>query len=35
MNITGRLKRDGSEIGARHVAEILSDMTDEPPIGES
>jgi len=35
LNIAGKLKRDGSPIAVRHVAEILADMTDEPPIGEA
>ncbi|MFK7902617.1 MAG: (Fe-S)-binding protein [Nitratireductor sp.] len=33
MNIAGKLKRQGSTIEVRHVAEILSGMTDTPPIG--
>jgi L-lactate dehydrogenase complex protein LldE len=33
MNMAGRLSRRGSEIEVRHVAEILADMTDAPPIG--
>ena len=32
LNIAGRLSRRGSEIQVRHVAEILADMTDGPPI---
>ena len=32
MNIAGRLKRRGSGIAARHVAEVLAGMTDVPPI---
>lgn len=32
MNIAGRLKRQGSAIEARHVAEVLAGMTDMPPI---
>lgn len=36
LNIAGRLKREGSAVQVRHVAEILAGMTDEvPPIGES
>lgn len=33
MNMAGKLSRGGSKICARHVAEILAGMTDEPPIG--
>ncbi len=33
MNMAGRLKRDGSAIDVRHVAEVLAGMTDQPPIG--
>ena len=32
LNIAGRLSRRGSEVRVRHVAEILADMTDGPPI---
>lgn len=35
MNIAGRLTRGGLKVSARHVAEVLADMTDEPPIGEA
>ena len=34
MNIAGRLTRNQLKISARHVAEVLADMTDDPPIGE-
>ncbi len=35
MNMAGRLKRRGSKIRARHVAEVLAGMTGAvPPIGE-
>ena len=34
MNMAGKLKRDGSAIEVRHVAEILADMSDGPAIGE-
>ena len=34
MNIAGKLKRMGSKIEARHVAEVLAGMTDTPSIGE-
>ena len=32
MNIAGRLKRLGSQVEARHVAEVLAGELDEPPI---
>ena len=32
LNIAGRLSRRGSKVQVRHVAEILSGMTDDPPI---
>jgi L-lactate dehydrogenase complex protein LldE len=35
LNIAGKLKREGSRIEARHVAEVLAGMTrDVPAIGE-
>ncbi len=34
MNLAGKLKRDGSPVRVRHVAEVLAGMTDAPPIGE-
>jgi L-lactate dehydrogenase complex protein LldE len=33
MNMAGRLKRRGSKVEARHVAEVLAGALDEPPIG--
>ena len=33
MNIAGKLKREGSKVETRHVAEVLAGMTDTPPIG--
>lgn len=33
MNMAGRLRRRGSSVEARHVAEVLAGMTDGPPIG--
>lgn len=33
MNMAGKLKRQGSNIEVRHVAEVLAGMTDKPPIG--
>ncbi len=35
LNMAGKLKREGSAIRVRHVAEVLSGHTKEPPIGES
>ncbi|MCW2308117.1 (Fe-S)-binding protein [Rhodobium gokarnense] len=34
LNMAGKLKRDGSAIKARHVAEVLAGMADTPAIGE-
>jgi L-lactate dehydrogenase complex protein LldE len=33
MNMAGKLKRQGSSVEVRHVAEVLAGMTDGPPIG--
>ena len=33
MNMAGKLKREGSKVETRHVAEVLAGMTDQPPIG--
>lgn len=33
LNIAGRLRREGSPISVRHIAEILAGMTDAPAIG--
>lgn len=33
LNIVGRLKRRGSRVEARHVAEVLAGDLNEPPIG--
>src|SRR5438067_1973941 len=33
LNIAGKLSRLGHAVEARHVAEVLADMTDTPPIG--
>ena len=33
MNMAGKLKRQGSKVEARHVAEVLAGMKDTPPIG--
>lgn len=36
LNMAGRLRREGSPVHVRHVAEVLADMADEaPPIGEA
>jgi L-lactate dehydrogenase complex protein LldE len=34
MNMVGKLQREGRIVKARHVAEVLAGMTDEPAIGE-
>lgn len=34
MNMAGKLKRQGSAIGVRHVAEVLAGELSDPPIGE-
>jgi len=34
MNMAGKLKRQGSAVQVRHVAEVLAGMTGEPPIAE-
>jgi len=34
MNMAGKLKRDGSAVEVRHVAEVLAGMTQGPAIGE-
>lgn len=34
MNMSGKLKREGSAVEVRHVAEVLADMADGPAIGE-
>ncbi|RST85256.1 (Fe-S)-binding protein [Aquibium carbonis] len=33
MNMAGKLKRQGSPVEARHVAEVLAGLTDAAPIG--
>ena len=35
MNMAGKAQRQGQSIQARHIAEVLADMTDTPAIGES
>lgn len=34
LNLAGKLKRQGSAVEARHVAEVLAAMTDDPAIAE-
>ncbi len=34
MNMAGRLRREGRNIEARHVAEVLAGMMEDPPIGQ-
>lgn len=34
LNMAGRLKREGSAVESRHVAEVLAGMTSQPAIGE-
>lgn len=34
MNMAGKLRRRGSKVKARHVAEVLAGMADGPAIGE-
>ena len=35
MNMAGKLKRQGSKVEVRHVAEVLAGMTDGPAIAEA
>ena len=35
LNMAGKLKREGSNVDVRHVAEVLAGMTDVPPIGKN
>ncbi len=35
LNMAGKLKRRGSAVESRHVAEVLAGMTDGPAIGET
>lgn len=35
MNIAGKLHRQNIPVASRHVAEVLADMTDTPPIGDA
>jgi L-lactate dehydrogenase complex protein LldE len=33
--MAGKLSREGRPVVARHIAEVLADMTDGPAIGEA
>ncbi|WP_019645105.1 (Fe-S)-binding protein [Novispirillum itersonii] len=35
LNMAGKLKKIGSPVKVRHVAEVLADMADQPAIGEA
>lgn len=35
MNMAGKIKRQGSPLAVRHIAEVLADMVDEPAIGDA
>ncbi len=35
LNMAGKLKREGSSVEVRHVAEVLAGMADGPAIGEA
>ena len=35
MNMAGKLQREGRAVKVRHVAEVLADMGDSAPIGET
>ena len=35
LNMAGRLKRQGSAVQVRHIAEVLAGSPDTPPIGEA
>lgn len=34
MNMAGKIKRQGTPVAVRHIAEVLADMADEPAIGD-
>jgi len=34
LNMAGKLKREGSSVHVRHIAEVLAGMVDLPAIGE-
>ena len=35
LNIAGKLAREGSRVGCRHIAEVLAGETGEPPIAQA
>jgi len=35
LNMAGKLKREGSAVQARHIAEVLAGMTEAAPLGEA
>jgi len=35
MNMAGKMQREGIDIDVRHVAEVLADMVEQPPIGKT
>jgi L-lactate dehydrogenase complex protein LldE len=35
MNMAGKLKREGSAVTSRHVAEVLAGDLSAPPIAEA
>ncbi len=35
LNLAGKLRREGSSVRVRHVAEVLAGMTEQPAIGEA
>jgi L-lactate dehydrogenase complex protein LldE len=35
MNMAGKLQREGKPVKARHIAEILAGLADQPAIGEA
>lgn len=35
LNMAGKLKREGKTLQARHVVEVLANMTEQPAIGEA
>jgi L-lactate dehydrogenase complex protein LldE len=35
MNMAGKLQREGRAVKVRHVAEVLADMGNGAPIGET
>ncbi|MDY0881994.1 (Fe-S)-binding protein [Dongia soli] len=35
LNMAGKLKREGSKVESRHIAEVLAGLLEEPAIGEA